>query len=76
MASTCTFYPPLLRVWDSEEFVGIREMLGEAQRDLRSEQAAARLQDLDGTTHYTGLRLNEDFYTYDRTKRQPRSLEK
>lgn len=47
------FYPPLLRSATVKKFCVGFEMLGEAQRDLTSEQAAARLQDLDGTTHYT-----------------------
>lgn len=46
------FYPPLLRSATVRKFCVGFEMLGEPQRDLTSEQAAARLQDLDGTMHY------------------------
>lgn len=46
------FYPPLLRSATVKKFCVGFEMLGEAQRDLTSEQAAARLQDLDGDVHY------------------------
>lgn len=46
------FYPPLLRSATVKKFCVGFEMLGEAQRDLTSEQAASRLQDLDGETHY------------------------
>lgn len=47
------FYPPLLRSASVKKFCVGFEMLGEAQRDLTSEQAAARLQELDGDVHYT-----------------------
>lgn len=47
------FYPPLLRSASVKKFCVGFEMLGEAQRDLTSEQAAARLQDLDGCKHYS-----------------------
>lgn len=47
------FYPPLLRSASVKKFCVGFEMLGEAQRDLTSEQAAARLQELDGEVHYT-----------------------
>lgn len=47
------FYPPLLRSATVKKFCVGFEMLGEAQRDLTSEQAAARLQELDGETHYS-----------------------
>lgn len=47
------FYPPLLRSATVKKFCVGFEMLGEAQRDLTSEQAAARLQLLDGETHYS-----------------------
>lgn len=47
------FYPPLLRSATVKKFCVGFEMLGESQRDLTSEQAAARLQDLSGTVHYT-----------------------
>lgn len=46
------FYPPLLRSATVKKFCVGFEMLGEAQRDLTSEQAATRLQDLDGDVHY------------------------
>lgn len=46
------FYPPLLRSATVKKFCVGFEMLGEPQRDLTSEQAAKRLQDLDGMTHY------------------------
>lgn len=49
------FYPPLLRSATVKKFCVGFEMLGEAQRDLTSEQAAARLQALDGEKHYTEL---------------------
>lgn len=45
------FYPPLLRSATVKKFMVGYEMMGEAQRDLTAEQAAARLRDLsDG--HY------------------------
>ncbi|GEQ69684.1 hypothetical protein JCM33374_g3358 [Metschnikowia sp. JCM 33374] len=47
------FYPPLLRSATVKKFLVGFEMLGEAQRDLTSEQAAARLAVLDGDVHYT-----------------------
>lgn len=47
------FYPPLLRSATVKKFCVGFEMLGEAQRDLTSEQAAARLQVLDGEKHYS-----------------------
>jgi len=40
------FYPPLLRSATVKKFMVGYEMLGEAQRDLTAEQAAARLRDL------------------------------
>lgn len=46
------FYPPLLRLATVKKFCVGFEMLGEAQRDLTSEQAAARLQDVSGNVHY------------------------
>lgn len=46
------FYPPLLRSATVKKFCVGFEMLGEAQRDLTSEQAAERLQNLDGDNHY------------------------
>ena len=39
------FYPPLLRSATVKKFMVGYEMLGEAQRDLTPEQAAARLRD-------------------------------
>lgn len=47
------FYPPLLRSATVKKFCVGFEMLGEAQRDLTSEQAAARLQDLSETHFMT-----------------------
>jgi UDPglucose--hexose-1-phosphate uridylyltransferase len=40
------FYPPLLRSATVRKFIVGYEMLGEAQRDLTAEQAAARLRAL------------------------------
>jgi len=45
------FYPPLLRSATVKKFMVGYEMLGEAQRDLTVEQAAARLRDLSDQ-HY------------------------
>ncbi|MCB0035990.1 MAG: UDP-glucose--hexose-1-phosphate uridylyltransferase [Anaerolineales bacterium] len=45
------FYPPLLRSATVRKFLVGFEMLGEAQRDLTAEQAAARLRDLSDV-HY------------------------
>ncbi len=45
------FYPPLLRSASVKKFMVGFEMLGEAQRDLTAEQAAARLRDLS-EVHY------------------------
>nr|MBP6472734.1 galactose-1-phosphate uridylyltransferase [Chloroflexota bacterium] len=45
------FYPPLLRSATVKKFMVGFEMLGEAQRDLTAEQAAARLRDLPDV-HY------------------------
>jgi UDPglucose--hexose-1-phosphate uridylyltransferase len=45
------FYPPLLRSATVRKFMVGYEMLGEAQRDLTPEQAAARLRDLP-EAHY------------------------
>jgi UDPglucose--hexose-1-phosphate uridylyltransferase len=47
------FYPPLLRSATVRKFMVGYEMLGEAQRDLTAEQAAARLRELP-ETHYKG----------------------
>lgn len=46
------FYPPLLRSATVKKFCVGFEMLGEAQRDITAEQAAKRLQDLDGDVHF------------------------
>lgn len=45
------FYPPLLRSATVRKFMVGYEMLGEAQRDITAEQAAARLRDLPDV-HY------------------------
>jgi UDPglucose--hexose-1-phosphate uridylyltransferase len=45
------FYPPLLRSATVKKFMVGFEMLGEPQRDLTPEQAAARLRELSGV-HY------------------------
>jgi UDPglucose--hexose-1-phosphate uridylyltransferase len=45
------FYPPLLRSATVRKFMVGYEMMGEAQRDLTAEQAAARLQELS-EVHY------------------------
>ena len=45
------FYPPLLRSATVKKFMVGFEMLGEAQRDLTAERAAARLRDLSDV-HY------------------------
>lgn len=45
------FYPPLLRSATVRKFMVGYEMLGESQRDLTAEQAAARLRDLS-EVHY------------------------
>ena len=45
------FYPPLLRSATVRKFMVGYEMLGESQRDLTAEQAAARLRELP-ETHY------------------------
>lgn len=47
------FYPPLLRSATVKKFMVGYEMLAEAQRDLTTEQAAARLRDLS-EIHYKG----------------------
>lgn len=47
------FFPPLLRLASVKKFCVGFEMLGEPQRDLTSEQAASRLQDVSGKVHYT-----------------------
>ncbi len=48
------FYPPLLRSATVKKFMVGFEMMGEAQRDLTAEQAAARLRDLPDA-HYKSL---------------------
>lgn len=45
------FYPPLLRSASVKKFMVGYEMLGESQRDITAEQAAARLRELSDT-HY------------------------
>jgi UDPglucose--hexose-1-phosphate uridylyltransferase len=50
------FYPPLLRSATVRKFMVGYEMLGEAQRDLTAEQAAARLRALP-EIHYSESRL-------------------
>jgi UDPglucose--hexose-1-phosphate uridylyltransferase len=45
------FYPPLLRSATVRKFMVGYEMLGEPQRDITAEQAAARLRDLS-ERHY------------------------
>jgi UDPglucose--hexose-1-phosphate uridylyltransferase len=45
------YYPPLLRSATVKKFVASYEMLGEVQRDLTAEQAAARLRELSDV-HY------------------------
>lgn len=47
------YYPPLLRSATVKKFCVGFEMLGEAQRDITSEQAASMLQHLDENSHYT-----------------------
>ncbi|KAK6202679.1 galactose-1-phosphate uridyl transferase [Scheffersomyces amazonensis] len=49
------FYPPLLRSATVKKFCVGFEMLGEPQRDLTSEQAAARLIELSGDKHFNDL---------------------
>lgn len=48
------FYPPLLRSATVRKFLVGFEMLGEAQRDLTPEQAAARLRELPETHYKSG----------------------
>src|SRR5262249_45306673 len=45
------YYPPLLRSATVKKFVASYELLGEVQRDLTPEQAAARLRSLS-EVHY------------------------
>ncbi|MDJ0753416.1 MAG: UDP-glucose--hexose-1-phosphate uridylyltransferase [Ardenticatenaceae bacterium] len=49
------YYPPLLRSATVRKFIVGFEMLGEVQRDLTAEQAAARLRELP-ETHYSSIR--------------------
>jgi UDPglucose--hexose-1-phosphate uridylyltransferase len=60
------FYPPLLRSATVKKFMVGYEMLGEAQRDLTAEQAAARLRELpdkhylsDETTYLLQFEANK-----------------
>lgn len=46
------FFPPLVRSATVKKFIAGFEMLCEPQRDLTSEQAASRLQELDGGKHF------------------------
>jgi UDPglucose--hexose-1-phosphate uridylyltransferase len=62
------FYPPLLRSAAVRKFMVGFEMLGEAQRDLTAEQAAARLRDL-AEVHYKAMN-NETM----NNPRNPRSI--
>ena len=48
------FYPPLLRSATVKKFMVGYEMLGEAQRDITAEQAAARLREVS-EIHYKTL---------------------
>uniref|UniRef100_UPI003BFA0491 galactose-1-phosphate uridylyltransferase n=1 Tax=Candidatus Amarolinea aalborgensis TaxID=2249329 RepID=UPI003BFA0491 len=48
------FYPPLLRSATVKKFMVGYEMLGEAQRDITAEQAAARLRQVS-EIHYKTL---------------------
>jgi UDPglucose--hexose-1-phosphate uridylyltransferase len=50
------YYPPLLRSATVKKFMVGYEMLGEPQRDITAEQAAARLRELS-EVHY---RLTEE----------------
>lgn len=47
------YYPPLLRSATVRKFMVGFELLGQSQRDLTAEQAAGKLRDLCGKTHYT-----------------------
>ncbi|ORY49520.1 galactose-1-phosphate uridyl transferase [Rhizoclosmatium globosum] len=47
------FYPPLLRSATVKKFLVGFEMLGESQRDLTAEMAAARLRGVSGDVHYS-----------------------
>lgn len=46
------FYPPLLRSATVKKFMVGYEMLGEPQRDITAESAAATLRQLDGDVHF------------------------
>lgn len=47
------YYPPLLRSATVRKFMVGYELLGQTQRDLTAEQAAARLRQMDGRNHYS-----------------------
>lgn len=49
------YYPPLLRSATVRKFMVGFELLCQSQRDLTPEQAADRLRQLDGKTHFTEL---------------------
>lgn len=46
------YYPPLLRSATVRKFMVGYELLGQTQRDLTAEQAAARLRQMNGKNHY------------------------
>ena len=50
------FYPPLLRSATIKKFMVGYEMLGEAQRDITAEQAAARLRNASSVHYKQGNR--------------------
>ncbi len=54
------FYPPLLRSATVKKFMVGYEMLGEAQRDLTAEQAAARLRDVPEVHYKDEKRQSEE----------------
>lgn len=47
------YYPPLLRSASIRKFMVGYELLGQVQRDLTPEQAAERLRQMNGRTHYS-----------------------
>lgn len=47
------YYPPLLRSATVRKFFVGFELLCQTQRDLTAEQAADRLRQMDGRTHYS-----------------------
>ena len=53
------FYPPLLRSANIRKFMVGFELLGEAQRDLTPEQAAARLREVS-EVHYKTARMSKE----------------